>query len=80
MGFFNIELERNILLHPAHFGPRMREILYERLRGEARRCLAMRMRLCAASLLCCAEQLRARARAAHRWRAPAVGATASWCW
>jgi hypothetical protein len=36
MGFFNIELERNILLHPAHFGPRMREILYERLRGEVR--------------------------------------------
>ena len=47
MGFFNIMMEKNILLHPAHFGPRMRDILYERLRGEAR------------ALTCCAAAARA---------------------
>jgi len=32
--FFHMELDRHIVLHPAHFGPRMREVLYERLRTE----------------------------------------------
>ena len=48
MGFFNISMEKNILLHPAHFGPRMREILYERLRSEARAAAAaLRITHCA---------------------------------
>ena len=37
--FFHMTLDRHIVLHPAHFGPRMREILYERLRTEVRGCL-----------------------------------------
>ena len=37
--FFCVQnMERHIVLHPAHFGPRMREVLYERLRSEARAC------------------------------------------
>ena len=34
--FFHLQLERNIVLPPRFMGPRMREILYERLRTEAR--------------------------------------------
>ena len=66
MGFFNIELERNILLHPAHFGPRMREILYERLRAEAR-----------ARAHACAVHVLARARRPHARRAAQVEGTCS---
>ena len=72
MGFFNISMEKNILLHPAHFGPRMREILYERLRGEARALTGPRAH---ARRRCAAD-----AAARRRWRAPARGGTASWCW
>jgi len=34
MGFFNVPLERNLLLEPKWFGPKMREVLHERLRAE----------------------------------------------
>jgi hypothetical protein len=81
MGFFNIEMERNILLHPAHFGPRMREILYERLRSEARGRQAhalwalkwvhsARALTCALCVVVCLR----------RWRALVPDDTALWCW
>ena len=69
---FNISMEKNILLHPAHFGPRMREILYERLRGEARALIASRSRAAQRAPL-------TRQPARRRWRAPARGGMASWC-
>ena len=73
MGFFNISMEKNILLHPAHFGPRMREILYERLRGEARALIDSRAVRAAPAPL-------TRQPARRRWRAPARVGMASWCW
>lgn len=32
--FFHLAMKRSLVLAPQHFGPRMRETLYERLRGE----------------------------------------------
>jgi hypothetical protein len=34
MGYFHLTLERNIVLAPVNFGPKMREAVYERLRTE----------------------------------------------